>query len=62
MVALSNYDFTSIKDKTVKPEESFINLYVNKCFKSNSAIRSTRRMRRILDTKDKNSGLNMVMS
>ena len=30
MVDVSNYDFTYITDKTVKLEESFINLYVDK--------------------------------
>ena len=37
--------------KTVKREETFINLYVNECLKSYSAISATRRMRRILDAK-----------
>ena len=29
MVDLINYDFTSITDKTVKQDESYINLYVD---------------------------------
>ena len=31
MVEIRNYGFTSITDKKVKPEESFINSYVDKC-------------------------------
>ena len=51
MVDVINYDFKSITDKNVKPEESFVNSYVDKCLESDSAINSTRRMRRILDAK-----------
>ena len=61
-VDVSNYNFTYITGKTVKLEESFINSYVNECFKSNSAIISTSRMRRILDAKYKKSDLNKVMT
>ena len=32
MVDISNCDFKSTADKTVKPEESFINFYIKKCF------------------------------
>ena len=60
MVDVINYDFKSITDKTVKLEESFINLYVDKCLKSVSAIISTRSMRRILDEKYKKADLNKV--
>ena len=41
MVDLSNYKFKSLTKKIVKPEESFINLYVGDCFKSKSTISST---------------------
>ena len=58
---LSNYDFTSLMENMVKPEESFINLYVEKCLKLESIIRSTRRMHRILDTKYEESDLNKVI-
>ena len=48
MVDVSNYDFRTLIDKIVKPEEYFINVYVEKCLKSEGAISSTRRMRRII--------------
>ena len=51
MVDVINYEFTSITDKTVRLEGSFINLYVNECLKSNNAIISTHSMRIILDAK-----------
>ena len=62
MVDLSNHDFTSITYKTVKPEESFINSYVDKCLKSESAISSTISMCRIIDAKYEKSDLNTVMA
>ena len=49
-------------DKKVKPEESFINLYVDECLESEGAISVTLRMRRILDAKYKNADLNEVMA
>ena len=48
---INNYDFNVLIAKTVKPQESFINAYINECFESESAISATRRMRRILDAK-----------
>ena len=51
MVDVSNYNFKSITEKTVKPEESFVNLYVDKCLESVNTIKSTCRMRRILYAK-----------
>ena len=51
LVDLSNYEFKSLTDKIVKPEESFITSYINKCLKSETTISSMRIMRRILDTK-----------
>ena len=62
MVDVRNYDFKYITDKTVKPEESFINLYVDKEFKSENTIKSTHRMCRILDVKYKKADLNEVMT
>ena len=53
IVDLNYYDFRSITDKTVKPEEYFNNSYVDECLKSESAISSTCRMQRILDAKYK---------
>ena len=62
MVDVGNYGFKSITDKIVKTEESFVNSYVNECSKSDSAINSTRRMRRILDAEYKKFDLNKVMN
>ena len=62
MVDVSYYNFTYITDKTVKPEESFVKLYVGKCLKSNSAISSTRRMIIILDAKYEKADLNKVIT
>ena len=62
MFYVSNYNFKSIIDKTVKPEESFFNLYIDKCHESDSAINSTRIMRRILDAKYQKDDLNKVMT
>ena len=39
MVDVSNYDFRSITDKTVKPEEFFINSYVDEEFESDNVIK-----------------------
>ena len=62
MVDVRNYDFNIITDKTVKPEESFINLYVDKCLEYESAINATRRMHKILDTKYTKANHNKVMN
>ena len=62
MVDVSNYDFKYITDKTVKPEESFVNLYINECLESKNAISSTYRMHRILDVKYEKADLNKVMN
>ena len=48
MVDVINYKFTSMRDKTVKPEESFIITYADKSFESNSATSSMRQMSRII--------------
>ena len=62
IVEVSDYDFKFITDKTVKLEESFVNLYVDGCIKSDRTISSTRIMRRIIDAKYKKSDLNKVMN
>ena len=61
MVDVRNCDFNLIMDKTVKPEESFINFYVGECLEYESAISATHRMRIILDAKYKKSDPNKVM-
>ena len=58
MVDISNNKFKYITDKNNKPEESFVNLYVNKCFESNNAKSPTRRMRKLLDAKYEKADLN----
>ena len=60
IVEVINYKFKYLTYKIVKPEESFINLYVNECLNSKSTIRSTHRMRRILDAKYENADLKKV--
>ena len=62
IVDIGNYNFKSITDKIVKPEESFINSYVNECLESNSAISSTQIMHIIIDAKHTKSDLNKVMT
>ena len=61
MVNVRNYNFTSILDITVKPEESFMNSYTDKCLKSDSAISSTAKMHIVLDYKYRKADLNRVM-
>ena len=46
----------------MKPEESFINAYVDEFLKSENAISSTQRMQIILDTKYKKAELNKDMT
>ena len=48
MVDVSNYNFTSMKDKTVKLEESFINTYVDENFESDITISYMHHMHRII--------------
>ena len=61
MVDASNYNFNYLLDKAVKPEESFINSYLDKCLKSKIPISSTRRMHIILDAKHKKADPNKVI-
>ena len=51
MVGVSNCNLTSLTDKTVKPEYSFINSCVDKFLYSEGTIRSTRRMCNIIEAK-----------
>ena len=51
MVDVSNCDFKLLTDKTVIPEESFINSYIDKCLDTEGTIISTLRIRIILDNK-----------
>ena len=44
MFDISNYDYKTLTDKIVKPEESFLYSYVNECFESENMISPTRRM------------------
>ena len=62
MADVSNYNFKSIKYKTVKPEESFVNSYVDEYFESDTAISSTCRIHIILYIKYKKADLNGVMA
>ena len=62
MVDVSNYDYTSIIHTTVKPEEYFINSFSDVEFEYDNAMKSTRRMPRILDAKYENADLNEVMT
>ena len=57
MIDVSNYDFKPLPEKIVKPEKYFINSYFNKCLEFEGTIRSTRRIRSILDAKCKKSEL-----
>ena len=61
MVEVSNYNFNTLTSKIVKPEESFINVYVSECFESGSSLSATHRMRRILDAKHEREDQNKVM-
>ena len=59
---VSNDDFEYLTDKIVKPEEFFVNPYVDECFESDNAKSSTRRMCGILDMKYERADLNEVMT
>ena len=43
MVDVSNYNYSYLTDKIVKPEESFLNLYASDFFESENTIDPTRR-------------------
>ena len=60
MFDVSNYDHAPLTDKIVKPDESFLNLYVDECFESKNSINPTRRMQIILNANYKKSYLNNV--
>ena len=61
MVDISTYKFKHLTDTKVKPEESFIIVYVYKCLKSEGTISSTRRIHKHLDLKYQKYDLNKVM-
>ena len=61
MVDLRYYKFEYLRDKIVKPEESFINWYVNECLKYESTISSMLIMCIILDAKYEKADLNKAM-
>ena len=61
IVDVSTYDFKTLTDNKVKPEESFINAYVNECLESEGKMSSTRIIFRILVTKYEKADLNKVM-
>ena len=58
IVDISTYDFKPLTDNKVKPEESFINAYVNECLESKGIIISALKIRRTLDVKYQKSDLN----
>ena len=58
VVDVSTYDFKYLIDNKVKIEESFINVYIDKCLESEGTIIPTSRIRRILDVKYKKADLN----
>ena len=60
MVDVSTYDFKPLTENKVKPEESFINVYIDECLDSEGTISSTPRIRRILDAKYEKDDLNKV--
>ena len=62
MVDTNRYNFKYLADKIFKPEESFINLYIEESFESYITIKSTIQMHIILDGKYKNSDLNKDMT
>ena len=61
MLDVSTYEFKLLTEKKVKPEESFINAYVDECLDSEGTISSTRRIHIILDAKYKKADLKQVM-
>ena len=60
MVYLRNCYFKYLTQNIVKPEESFINSYVNEFLEYESIIFSMRIMHSILDAKHEKSDLNKV--
>ena len=62
MVDIINYNFNIIRDKTVKPEKSFINSHIDECLESESAISATHITNNILDANYKKADLNKVMT
>ena len=61
MVDVRIYGFKLLTDNKVKPEEYFINTYIDECLEYQVTINSTRRICRILDAKYEKADLNKVM-
>ena len=51
MLDVNTYGYKPLIYNKVKPEESYINAYVDKCLESEGTISSTRIIRRLLDVK-----------
>ena len=62
MVDVRIYGFKLLTDNKVKPEEYFINTYIDECLEYQGTINSTRRIRILLDTKEEKDKLNKVMN
>ena len=62
MVYINDYNFKYSLDKIIKPEKSFIHLYVDKLFKSKITSSLTQEMYRILDAEYRKADMNKVMS
>ena len=62
MVDVSNYDYAPLIDKSVEPEDYFLNLFINECFRSENKISLTWKMCIILDDKYKKEDLNKVIT
>ena len=60
MVVINQYDFQSVTDKCIKPEEQFMSEYVGESFKSENVRSLTKIMRINLYTRYKKSDLNKV--
>ena len=61
MVDVSSYDFTPMKDETVKLEESLIKFHVDECLEYDITISLTCRIRRVINAKYEKADLNIVM-
>ena len=62
MVHLKNYEFKSLTDKIVKPEETFINMYVDECLEYKRHIPITGSTSIILDAKYEKADIDKVMT
>ena len=62
MVDERNFYYTPLTDKIINLEESFLNFYVDECFKSENLINPNQLMCIILDAEYKKADLNMVIT